>query len=423
MSDLFRPLFNPLSEMTGWVTLCSFLVLVVGVSFLFAGKEAGRFYLGFLRALWQVIAAPFVFVRRYTVLSQNSGIGGDYALLASRAPLSVAALSWMNVMVAFSGILMLAAALLLSGKAALPDPEIRGLLAFYEQVRPLTLEELENSKQLQTLLLQGQNLDQLGRNRLYFQIKERRIAFFTAQGEKIEKLFGSNTDAIRAWGELKSGKVDSITRARSEWQLDNVSFRDELHRNKSLDPLFRRLVELRASLEVRIARNRLIQPSESPWEYASQYYGEQNRWRDASNNAEGNLSRMGEETKRLEPLSGLHWKASLLAFATGLAAFVAWIWLYGLLVELANLLLGHLESARKIRDLLEHGSGSSLMQNAGAVASPTSQPVRRVPPVVSAMSPPPAGSMSSEEPALLCITCGSPLDVGAGFCGNCGSKN
>ncbi len=423
MNDLIKPLFSLLGEISGWVAICTFLILVIGVSFLFAGKEVGRFYLGFLRALWQVVAAPFVFVRRYTVISQDSGADGAYALSASRAPLSVAALSWMNVMVAFSGIVMLAVALLLSGKAALPDPEIKGLLAFYEQVRPLTQDEVENSKQMQSLLLQGQNMDQMSRNRHYFQIKERRIAFFTAQGTKIEKLFDSDPDAIKAWGELKSGKVDSITRARSEWQLNNASFRDDLRRNKALDPLYRHLVELRALLEVRIARNRLMQPSESPWEYASQYYVEQNRWRDAVNNAEGYLARMAEETKRLEPLSGVHWKASLLAFVTGLAAFIAWIWIYGLLVELANLLLGHLESVRKMRDLLEQRSGSDSMQGSGAEVSSTPQPARRVPPVVSVGSPLLDASRSAEQPAPVCATCGALLEVGAGFCGNCGSKH
>jgi len=423
VNDLIKPLFNSLAEISGWVSFCSFLVLIIGVSFLFAGREVGRFYLGFFRALWQVIAAPFVFVRRYTVLSQDSGDDGVYALSASRAPLTVAALSWMNVMVAFSGIVMLAAALLLSGKAALPDPEIRGLLAFYEQVRPLTQAEAENSKQMQSLLLQGQNLDQLSRNRLYLQIKDRRIAFFTEQSAKIEKLFNSDSEANKAWGELKSGKVGSITQARNDWQLDNASFREDLQRNKSLDPFYRHLVELRAMLEVRIARNRLMKPSESPWEYASQYYVEQNRWRDAVNNAEGYLSRMREETKRLEPLSGLHWKASLVIFLTGLAAFIAWIWVYGLLVELANLLLGHLESVRKMRDLLQQRTGSDSVQDAGVGVLSTPQPSRQIPPVVLAVSPPLAGPRHAEQPAPVCVTCGALLEVGAGFCGNCGNKH
>ncbi len=390
---------------------------------MFAGREVGRFYLGFLRALWQVIAAPFVFVRRYTVLSQDSGADGTYALSASRAPLSVAALSWMNVMVAFSGIVMLAVALLLSGKAALPDPEIRGLLAFYEQVRPLTQSELENSKQMQSLLFQGQSMDQLSRNRLYLQIRERRIAFFTEQSSIIEKLFDSDSEANKAWRELKSGKVGSITQARNDWQLDNASFRDDLQRNKSLDPFYRHLVELRAMLEVRIARNRLMKPSESPWEYASQYYVEQNRWRDAVNNAEGYLSRMGEETKRLEPLSGLHWKASLVTFLAGLAAFIAWIWIYGLLVELANLLLGHLESVRKMRDLLQQRTGPDSLKDEGAGVLSTPQPSRRVPPVASAGSPPLVGPRPVEQSAQVCATCGALLEVGAGFCGNCGNKH
>jgi hypothetical protein len=340
-SELFTPLYAFAKEDTG-IFLGLFLLLTVGFTAIFSGKNTLKCLWGLMKVAGRILVAPVRFVSRYMALTHSGDDVDALPWISRQAPLSMANLSFVSSFTAFSGIILLAATVLMAGKALLPDPAIsRAIKAivFYEKI---SQPERAIAQDLLVKIRAAGPLDQMGRNDVYERVGKSWTELLQEEQRQLEEEIDSDPTA----------KDDLARASRDLPSKSDVSYyisRLEKFDCQSSDRYFVNLIYAYLGLNVRIERSRIDSaPVIYEWQNGPHYKEILSGWESTAKKDPS--EDFAEKLSRLRELNKFNWTPMLSSLAMGLAFTWAWIWLCGICVESLNLLLGHFEWVKQLQE-------------------------------------------------------------------------
>lgn len=333
--------FEFAKEETG-IYLGLFLLLTFGFTAAFARRNTLTYFWGLAKVLGRILVAPVRFISQYTALTHGRADADALPWISRQAPLTMANLSFFSSFTAFSGILLLAATVLLAGKALLPDPNIGKEIKSVKFQMDISQSEQAFAQSLLAKIKAAGTLDQMGRNGVYAEVGKSWIALLREEQGKLKEEIESDASA-KAELVLAEMELPSVS------NLDNYMARWDRYRFQIKNAYYRNLIKVYVSLNARIEKCRNASaPVIYDWENASHYQEMLSRWESTAKNdpsepLRGELLRLGE-------LNHFNWSSMLLVLAMGLVSTWFWIWLCGICVESLNLLLGHFEWVKQLQE-------------------------------------------------------------------------
>lgn len=394
--NLFRPLIEVAKEDV-WISLGLLLLLTVVIATLFARKSTPQYFWGLLMVLGRSLAAPVRFISHYTAMTHSQDKVDTLPWISRRAPLTMANLSFISSFSAFSGILLLAATVLLAGRTWLPDPNIGKEIKAVKIRKEIAQGEQASAQNLLSKIRAAGSLDQMGRNGVYAEVGKSWIALLQQEQAKLKEEIEldpmAKAELARATGELPSPS-----------NIDYYNDRLDRFRFHIKNPYFRNLINTLLSLNSRIQHTRTtMAPVIYEWQNDRRYQEMLNLWETTSKLDPSAAS--NEELAQLEASNHFNWSPMLLALSMGLVTTWLWIWICGIGVEFLNLLLGHFEWVKQMHE----DSGSRT----GNITK-TNQVMHQAVHAMQATSAAPASQK--------CLHCGAQLDAKAAFCEICGKN-
>jgi len=339
--NLLLPFIDSLKEAPG-ETLALFLLLALSITALFARRSTLHYLWGLLRAVGRVLAAPVRFLIQYILLTHSRDEADGLPWISRRAPLTMANLSFVSAFTTFSGILLLAATLLVAARAFLPDARVG------EEIRAIHFRQgtiTQEPAMAQTLLAKMRAagaLDMMGRNGVYAEVSRAWIEVLKDEQRQMESEIeadpGAKTELAEA-REFMSGVTST------DYFLQRMTNYNFTTKNPYYEFLIRE--DLMLNLRIENARNAGA-PVMYDW-MAGQHYQEMlGKWEATAKNDPG--ASLNGRLTHLQERNHLRWLPMIEALVGGLAFTWVWIWLCGLCVEFMNLLLGHFEWTKQTQE-------------------------------------------------------------------------
>lgn len=349
-SNLITPFFEFAKEEPG-TFLGLFLLLTVGFTAAFARRNTLTFFWGLTKIMGRILVAPVRFISQYTALTHGRADADALPWISRRAPLTMANLSFVSSFTAFSGILLLAATVLLAGKALLPDPNIGREIKSVIFQKDISQSEQANAQSLLARIKAAGTLDQMGRNGVYAEVGKSWITLLREEQGKLKEEIESDASAKAELARAEKG-LPSVS------NLDYYMARWDRYRFQIKDAYYRNLINVYVSLNARIEKSRSASaPVIYDWENASRYQEMLSRWETTAKNDPSEP--LTGELLRLRELNHFNWSSMLLVLAMGLVFTWFWIWLCGVCVESMDLLLGHLEWVKQLQEDSRNRVGKS----------------------------------------------------------------
>jgi len=317
-----------------------FIVLVILISTAFARENTHRFLWGIIKVVGRYLIAPFIFVAKYVTLTYRTEKNNSMEWVAHRAPLSMASVTFLGTITAFSGILILAGTLLIGGKTLLPDPSISRTLRFLNLQMEIEKIEQDSLPRIKNDLKKAEEADPESRIGLLKRVRDEFIPILVNEEVKYKKAIENRSSAKKELDRVQSSlrKLGNTFTDRemneSIQAIDQINFKIKDEYNMSCISAYLGLRSREAALS-------------ADWSVESPYI----QFIDIqiAHSGDNNRSLLSDRIAKLEIENQWKWASMGLALATGLGLFWAYVAIGGLLVELLNLLLGHFEWLKQIQ--------------------------------------------------------------------------